>query len=155
MDSQVQTLVRALQLAPHPEGGFYRRIHTATGQVQANGRVRPAETAIDYLLPGGVQSRWHRIDASETWQWLQGDALQLSLFDAGADALTCHRLHPPSGDPASQAVMAGVWQSARSQGDYSLMRCTVTPGFVWEGFEMLASDHDVALRLRQLGQALP
>lgn len=148
----VTDLVRLLQLEPHPEGGHFRRLYTSTAQVLVDGRMRPALTVIRYLLAAGESSRWHRVDADECWHWQAGDALELLQFDAGTGQLSVVTL----GDAAQglqpmDIVPAGVWQAARPLGDYALVACTVSPGFVWEGFELLDGGSDLAARLHALG----
>lgn len=148
----VADLVRLLQLEPHPEGGHFRRIYTSTAQVLVDGRMRPALTVIRYLLAAGESSRWHRVDADECWHWQAGDVLELLQFDAGTGQLSVVTL----GDAAQglqpmDIVPAGVWQAARPLGDYALVACTVSPGFVWEGFELLDGGSDLAARLHALG----
>jgi predicted cupin superfamily sugar epimerase len=148
----VADLVRLLQLEPHPEGGHFRRIYTSTAQVLVDGRMRPALTVIRYLLAASESSRWHRVDADECWHWQAGDALELLQFDAGTGQLSVVTL----GDAAQglqpmDIVPAGVWQAARPLGDYALVACTVSPGFVWEGFELLDGGSDLAARLHALG----
>lgn len=148
----VADLVRLLQLEPHPEGGHFRRIYTSTAQVLVDGRMRPALTVIRYLLAAGESSRWHRVDADECWHWQAGDALELLQFDAGTGQFSVVTL----GDAAQglqpmDIVPAGVWQAARPLGDYALVACTVSPGFVWEGFELLDGGSDLAARLHALG----
>ena len=145
-------LIHRLQLQPHPEGGHYRRIHASAAHVLANGRMRPALTAIRYLLAAGESSRWHRVDADECWHWQAGDALELLQFDAGTGQLSATKL----GDAAQglqpmQIVPAGIWQAARPLGHYALVACTVSPGFVWGGFELLDTGSDLAARLHALG----
>ena len=77
MGTSARDLIDTLSLAPHPEGGHYRRIHAASIEVEANGRRRLAMTAIHYLLDAGERSRWHRVDADECWHWQQGGVLEL------------------------------------------------------------------------------
>lgn len=136
MQPDVRALVDELGLAPHPEGGHYRRIHVASEEVVHAGRRRPAQTVAQFLLGAGETSRWHRVDADECWQWRAGDALALEVFDPA----TAHAMRIVLGAPdgaVAHTVPAGVWQSARPLGSHALCTCTVTPGFVWEGFELL------------------
>lgn len=123
-------IISRLDLQPHPEGGWYRE--TWKGP-EVGGRA--SGTAILFLLKAGEQSRWHRVDADEIWLWHAGAPLLLSLGTATAQRL---RLGPDVlGDEAVQAVVpAGWWQAARSVGDWTLVSCTVSPGFRFEGFEL-------------------
>ena len=152
MHAHAAELIRELELEPHPEGGHYRRVYASAAQVNSNGQVRPALTAIRYLLAAGERSRWHRVDADECWHWQEGEALELLQFDAAHGQLSVTML----GDSAKglqpmQVVPAGVWQAARPSGDYALVACTVSPGFVWEGFELLDDGSDLAGQLHALG----
>ena len=121
--------VAELGLEPHPEGGHYRRVHTSA-EVDADGR--PAETAIVYLLRAGERSHWHRIDAAETWSHLDGAPLLLSISPDGFEK-QAHRVGP---DDPPVTVPPHAWQAAVSDGAWSLVRCTVRPGFRFEGFEL-------------------
>ncbi|MDH5835577.1 cupin domain-containing protein [Luteimonas kalidii] len=135
---EIAQLIATLGLEPHPEGGYFRRFHESRQQVHVDGAPRPALTAIHYLLAPGERSRWHRVDADETWHWQQGGTLELERYDAANGALSRHRLAPtPAGDGTSCIVPAGQWQSAHAGGAAVLVVCTVAPGFVWEGFELL------------------
>lgn len=150
MEDATRTMVEALALEPHPEGGWYRRIHAAPLQVEAGGRARPAMTAIHYLLAAGGRSEWHRIDADEAWHWQQGGALELLQFAPGS-GLRRTRLGPPgAGGVISCIVPAGTWQAARAPHGDVLLMCTVAPGFVWEGFEMIDPASGFAAELRAL-----
>ncbi|TWT20286.1 cupin domain-containing protein [Luteimonas marina] len=152
MDDLAKTLIETLELEPHPEGGHYRRIHASAIEVEANGHRRPAMTAIRYLLAAGECSRWHRVDADEAWHWQQGGVLELRQFDEDRRVLARTRLGPsPQGDGASCIVPAGRWQCAQAGDEAVLVACTVAPGFVWEGFELLPDDGDAARELRRLG----
>jgi predicted cupin superfamily sugar epimerase len=128
----VEVLVERYQLETHPEGGWYRRFWQHDGERAG----RPLASAIHYLLPAGVSSRWHRVDAAELWFHHQGDPLVLST-SADGEIVDQHELGP--GDaPArlSWAVPPGSWQSAATTGAYTLVSCTVVPAFEWEGFEL-------------------
>ena len=132
-------VVRLLDLAPHPEGGFYRE--TFRDPVTTGATSRAASTAIYFLLPAGVVSRWHRVDAAEVWHWYAGAALDLRLGGDGAGPAspTMIRLGGdlPAGERPQAVVPAGVWQQAASVGAWTLVGCTVAPGFEFSGFEIL------------------
>ena len=155
VQDQARLLIERHGLQPHPEGGHYRRVHASGIEVDANGHRRPAMTAIRYLLAAGERSAWHRVDADEAWHWQQGGVLELLQFDATRGALSRTRLGSPDGGPMSCIVPAGTWQSAFAPDDTVLVMCTVAPGFVWEGFELLDPGGDVARRLARLDALHP
>jgi uncharacterized protein len=129
-------VIRLLDLRPHPEGGHYRE--TFRDQHAADGRA--ASTAIYFLLAAGERSHWHRIDAVEVWHWYAGAALALRI--AGSDGTETIRLGPDlaAGERPQAAVPAGAWQAAESLGAWTLVGCTVVPGFDFSGFELAAKD---------------
>ncbi|MBS0591475.1 MAG: cupin domain-containing protein [Proteobacteria bacterium] len=150
MHSRATELIEILHLQPHPEGGHYRRAYTSPAQLRHNDTMRPAATAIHYLLCAGEISRWHRIDADEIWQHHEGDALELMLFDADAGRLTRHRLGRDDAATDTQSIVgvrAGIWQAARPLGDYALVSCSVAPGFDFAGFELLDPLSETARRI--------
>ena len=133
-DAEAEAVIRRLGLARHPEGGWYRETFRDT-RTGAGGRA--ASTAIYYLLQAGEVSRWHRVDAAEVWHWYGGAPLSLTLF---IDGRTSERLvlgpDLAAGAEPQRVVAAGVWQTARSMGAWTLAGCTVAPGFEFAGFEL-------------------
>ncbi|HRN62460.1 MAG TPA: cupin domain-containing protein, partial [Luteimonas sp.] len=103
------------------------------------------------------RSRWHRVDADEAWHWQQGGALELLQFDAAGGKLSRTRLGPSAGGERALSciVPAGTWQSAIAADEAVLVTCTVAPGFVWEGFELLDAASEVAWELARLGALHP
>lgn len=130
-------IIATLGLTPHPEGGHFAE----TWRAPTEPGKRSSGTAIYYLLQAGEVSHWHRVDAAEVWHWYAGAALELSLSPDERD-VTRHQLSADlTGDARPQLVIpAGVWQSARSFGDWTLVGCTVAPGFEFSGFEMAPAD---------------
>ncbi|MDJ0951048.1 MAG: cupin domain-containing protein [Alphaproteobacteria bacterium] len=130
-----ETIIRRLDLAPHPEGGHYRETWRHTGEAGARG----AGTAIFYLLRAGEVSRWHRIDAAEIWHHYAGAPLRLTVSPDGS-AIDEHRLGSDlDGTEVPQVIIpAGAWQTAESLGDWTLVGCTVSPAFEFTGFELAA-----------------
>jgi len=128
-------IIDALALRPHPEGGHYAE--TWRGQAGADGR--PIGTAIHFLLRAGERSHWHRVDADELWLFHAGAPLTLSIeTGSGSRAAVDHRLgiDLPAGECPQVLVPARSWQSAISTGAWTLVSCTVTPGFRFDGFEL-------------------
>lgn len=126
-------IVRTLGLEPHPEGGFYRE----TFRDECIGGGRAASTAIYYLLPMGEVSAWHRIDAAEIWHFYAGAPLMITVSESGHDA-SIHHLGPDlaRNQRPQFVVPARWWQTAASHGAWTLVGCTVAPGFTFAGFEM-------------------
>jgi predicted cupin superfamily sugar epimerase len=126
-------VIRLLQLKPHPEGGHFRE--TFRDPRSDNGRA--ASTAIYFLLAAGQVSRWHRVDVAEVWHWYAGAALELSIAPPAGQGVRVRLGNDLESDEQPQAVVpAGQWQSARSLGDWTLVGCTVAPGFTFDGFEL-------------------
>lgn len=126
-------IIRRLDLMPHPEGGHYRE----TFRDAADADARDFSTAIYYLLQAGERSHWHRVDAAEMWHWYAGAALRLEMSDGGKSPSTQILGPDLLADERPQiAVPTGVWQSAESLGEWTLVGCTVAPGFEFAGFKM-------------------
>ncbi len=127
-------IIRLLDLQPHPEGGHFRETFRDP-RTDADGRS--ASTAIYFLLKAGEVSRWHRVDAAEVWHWYAGAPLELSI--AENDRIIA-KLTLGSGLGDGQRPQAVVparhWQSARSLGAWTLVGCTVAPGFDFSRFEL-------------------
>jgi predicted cupin superfamily sugar epimerase len=137
---EVTALVRELDLAPHPEGGFFRETFRADPlPFSLSGRgERAASTAIYYLLPGGDFSAFHRVRSDEVWHFYAGVALELHCIDrTGSYALVRLGADVLAGERPQHVVRAGVFQAARpSRSGFSLCGCTVAPGFDFSDFEM-------------------
>ena len=129
---EIQAMIEQLQLQPHPEGGYYRETFRSEASLESG---RAAATLILFLLPRGVRSRWHRVDAEELWIHQAGAELDLRIATDG-DVCRTHRLGLSPEAESQILVPTGHWQDARSQGDWTLVACMVTPGFLFEGFEM-------------------
>jgi len=125
-------VIRLLDLKPHPEGGYFRE--TFRDSKNEGGRSR--STAIYYLLKAGEISHWHRIDAVEMWHWYAGAPLALKIHDGASLRSVLLGSGLTEGQVPQACVPIGCWQSARSLGAYSLVGCTVAPGFEFSGFEL-------------------
>jgi predicted cupin superfamily sugar epimerase len=128
-------IVRLLDLAPHPEGGHFRESFRDARRLEGD---RAASTAIYFLLARGERSHWHRIDATEVWHFYAGAPLRLEIAaHEGAEILrTTLGADLPAGERPQAIVPAGAWQAAESLGDWTLVGCTVAPGFAFESFEL-------------------
>ncbi|MEM6662181.1 MAG: cupin domain-containing protein [Pseudomonadota bacterium] len=130
-------LVARLNLQPHPEGGWYAE----TWRQDVPDGERASGTAIYYLLEAGDFSHWHKVDATEIWHWYAGAPLSLTISPDGHDA-EAMVLGPEimAGQRPQRIVPAGYWQTATSLGAFTLVGCTVSPGFEFAHFEMAAPD---------------
>ena len=131
-------IIARLELKPHPEGGHYRETFR---DVRADAQGRSRSTAIYYLLRRGERSHWHRIDAVEIWHYYSGAALTLKIANEGCGPHTV-TLGPDvtAGERPQAIVPAGAWQAAESTGDWTLVGCTVAPGFEFASFELAKAD---------------
>ncbi len=124
-------IITRLGLAPHPEGGHYRQTWIAENP------GRPTGTCIYFLLKAGERSRWHKVDATEIWLYHAGAPLTLHLAATEAGPATAHLLTPDLDAGAPQIIVPeNHWQAAESTGDYTLVSCTVSPGFQFDGFTL-------------------
>ncbi|BDW85617.1 cupin domain-containing protein [Roseicyclus marinus] len=134
-------IIAHLNLAPHPEGGFYRQTWVAENA------GRPSGTCIYFLLRSGQSSHWHRVDATEIWLYHAGAPLILSLSDSDQGPATDHLLTPDLATGAPQIIVPEHhWQAARTTGDFTLVSCTVSPGFSFSGFTLAPPGFDIPRR---------
>ena len=126
-------IIARLDLKPHPEGGHYRETFRDS-RTDSTGRSR--STAIYFLLARGERSHWHRIDAVEMWHYYAGAALTLRMADDGGQRTVTLGADLTAGETPQAVVPAHAWQSAESTGDWTLVGCTVAPGFEFATFEL-------------------
>lgn len=136
-------LIATLGLSPHPEGGFYVQLYRSSSLV-APADTRPPRaslTTIYFLLPGHDVSRWHSVLSDEAWHFYEGAPLELFTADAEFTRVDTHMLGEVGASTTPvHVVPAGHWQAARSTGAYTLVGCTVGPGFEFADFAMLRDD---------------
>ncbi len=127
-------IIDLLGMKPHPEGGHY----VETFRAAAQGGGRAAHTAIYFLLRAGECSHWHRVlDADEIWHFHAGSPLALRLSADGRESETRYLgADLAAGQRPQILVPAGHWQAASSLGGWTLVGCTVVPGFEFSKFEM-------------------
>jgi hypothetical protein len=135
-------IIVRLDLQPHPEGGWYRQTWVA----DASEGQRAAGTCIYFLLKAGEASHWHRVDAAEIWHFYCGSPLVLSLAETQAGPVSHATLGTDlaAGQAPQIIVPAHHWQAARSTGDFTLVGCTVSPGFRFQGFELAPPGFTIA-----------
>lgn len=136
-----QEIIATLGLKPHPEGGHY----TETWVADAARGERPAGTAIYFLLARGERSHWHRVDAGECWHHYAGAPLWLDIARTEHGPAKRHVLGPDLavGERPQVIVPKGHWQAAQTTGDWTLVGCTVSPGFRFDGFELAEPGFDI------------
>lgn len=131
-------IIARLDLAPHPEGGHYRQTWVSEND------GRPTGTCIYFLLKAGESSHWHKVDATEIWLFHAGAPLILSLAATDAGPAVDHLLSPDLENGVPQIIVPeNHWQAARTTGAYTLVSCTVSPGFSFDGFTLAPAGMDI------------
>ena len=136
--TNAEQLIQALDLVPHPEGGWYRE----TWRSAAGPGERAAATAVYYVIEPGQRSQWNRVDADEMWLWHSGDPLDLAIAASDAGPVRTLRLGARIGDGEEPQVIVpkGHWQSATPIEDgaagYTFLSCIVAPAFEFSGYEL-------------------
>ena len=135
-----QDIIEQLNLMPHPEGGYYRQTWVDNDAVG-----RPTGTCIFFLLKDGEGSHWHRVDAVEIWHYYAGAPLILDLSGTNNGPKSSIVLGPDLlEDQRPQAIVPkDHWQAARTTGEWTLVGCTVSPGFSFDGFTLAPPDFDI------------
>jgi len=130
---EARAIIAQLELAPHPEGGWYRE----TWRAAAEGAGRSPGTGILFLLEAGQRSHWHRVDADELWFWHAGSALELQVEDgSGSVERVALGGDVRMGQVPQARVPAGRWQATEASHGWGLVSCVVVPGFDFAGFEL-------------------
>lgn len=133
---EIERIVAVLGLEPHPEGGRF----VETWRAPAEADDRPVGTAIYFLLVDGERSHWHRVDAAEVWHHYAGAPLVLETSDGTKVKRRTLGVDLIAGERPQLVVEAGEWQAAATLGSWTLVGCTVAPGFDFAGFELAPAD---------------
>ncbi|SME96184.1 hypothetical protein SAMN02982989_0281 [Xaviernesmea oryzae] len=129
---EAEEIIEALRMQRHPEGGWY----VETFRDDRDG-ARAHSTAIYYLLQAGERSHWHRVrDAAEVWHFHAGDPLLLKISDGRTVETVTLGIDLAKGERPQGVVPADAWQAAEPLGRFTLVGCTVAPGFEFASFEM-------------------
>ena len=137
-EQTAKQIIETLNLHRHPEGGWF----TETWRADSPGRA--SGTCIYFLLTEGEASHWHRVDATEIWHYHAGAPLLLSLSATDAGPAQDHLLTPDLAQGRPQLIVPEHhWQAARSTDAYTLVSCTVSPGFEFSGFTLAAPGFDI------------
>lgn len=141
-------LIARFGLEPHPEGGWFRRLYCSSDRVSVARGARAAVTTILYLLRAGELSRWHRVRSDEIWHFCAGALLDLLRAEPNLTTIETVSIGPPDVALPVAVVPADHWQAARSRGEYSLLGCTVAPGFEFSDFALLSDEPALAATLQ-------
>lgn len=148
--ARAQSLIRRLALRPHPEGGHYREVFRSAQEVPVAAGVRAAATTIYFLLERGQKSLLHRVSSDEIWHYYEGAPLRLHDVSPTLTRAATHRLGPERGKTRQVVTIVGNrWQAAQSTGAYTLVGCTVAPGFDFCDFTLLRDHPREAEKLRR------
>lgn len=126
-------IIERLGLKPHPEGGYYRETFRDSRTIDGG---RAASTAIYFLLARDQKSHWHRVDAVEIWHYHAGDPLILRIADDNGERAIRLGSDLTASEQPQAIVPAHAWQAAETTGDWTLVGCTVAPGFDFAKFEL-------------------
>ena len=134
-----QEIIERFHLDPHPEGGWFRRTYESKELIESPNGFRPAGTSILYLLNRGEVSRLHSLDADETWYFHQGAPLLLHMFSKNDyHSVQLGDISSHSGSLAQYTIPAetifGVTPCKHSNMPFSLVSCSVCPGYIDAGF---------------------
>lgn len=133
----IDQIVKHYRLQPHPEGGFFAETYRSDLKIQTPQGLRAASTAIMFLITKDSISHFHRLTSDEGWHFYGGDPLRLLQINQKGE-LSEIVIGPDisQGQKLQHIVPAGDWFASTSYGEYSLVGCTVAPGFDFEDFEM-------------------
>ncbi len=156
MDARAADLIRSLDLVEHPEGGYFREVFRSSREVACGDDRgnRSALTTIYFLVLADTHSRWHVVRSDEVWHFYEGAPLELLVVEPVRLEL-CRTLlgsFAANSQRPVHVVSAGHWQAARSTGAFTLVGCSVGPGFDFADFTLLRDDPEMASRFRM---ALP
>ena len=135
----MQNLIDKYNLVPHPEGGYYAVVYESKQAVTSPvvNKDRKAITHIYFLLLKGQVSLFHKVAHDEIWNFYEGDPLKLIKYDG----FTIEEDIIGSGcSDYVSIVEGGIYQAAESTGVYSLVGCSIAPGFEFEDFSLLHDD---------------
>lgn len=143
MNPRIEAIQATYQMMPHPEGGFYKETYRSVleieGDVFSNGMTgnRSCSTAILFLLVQDSFSAFHRIKSDEVWHFYDGDSVEIHVIEPNGNYQLIRLGKNVLGNEVFQAVVpAGAWFASKTEGEYSLVGCTVAPGFDFADFEL-------------------
>lgn len=150
MSERAQYLIDTLDLKPHPEGGYFKEIYRSDQMVSSgrHGGRRSALTSIYFMLTEGQHSSFHKVNSDEAWHFYEGAPLELMWLDDSFDRLNSAVLGPVDKESQPTAIIpTGFWQAAYTTGEFTLVGCSVGPGFEFADFSMLNEDQQQTEKL--------
>jgi predicted cupin superfamily sugar epimerase len=135
----VKELIHKLQLLAHPEGGFYRETYRSSEKIiTGKEQVRNISTAIYYLLQNEDKSHFHRIQSDELWFFHQGQPMEINIIEDSQLIIIQLGNDLENGEVPQAIIPAKGWfaASVKNATGYSLVSCTVAPGFDFLDFEL-------------------
>ena len=146
--NKIKKLIEKYYLQKHPEGGYYAETYRSemTLQSPVNCEVRNVVTDIYFLLSNGEISRFHKVIHDEIWNFYEGDPLKIITFNGTEIFEYC--IGSNAADGYKFVVRGGLWQAAKSTGEYSLVGCTVAPGFDFEDFVFMSEHAKLAKKIK-------
>ncbi|BDX07973.1 cupin domain-containing protein [Planctobacterium marinum] len=140
--SRCEEIIAKYDLIPHPEGGWYKETYRCTTTVPSpvNGQTRNSVTQIYFLLTEGDISRFHKVAHDEIWHFYEGAPLRLlDLHNNQCNEIFLGR----DNGHYHHVIPGGHYQAAESTGKFTLVGCTVAPGFDFNDFQFLQDDEAV------------
>ena len=145
MNTRLSQIIEKFELEPHPEGGYFRETYRSTGEIEEKSLgpkfegPRNYSTCIYFLLTSNEFSAFHRIKQDEIWHFYDGSPIRLHVISPSGE-YSKHRIgrELALGETPQLVVPAGCWFAAEvvNESAFSLVGCTVSPGFDFRDFEM-------------------
>jgi len=145
MNTRLFQIIEKLELEPHPEGGYFKETYRSTGEIKQDSLgsnfegPRNYSTCIYFLLTSNDFSAFHKIKQDEIWHFYDGSPIRLHVISPSGE-YSKHRIgrELALGETPQLVVLAGCWFAAEvlNESDFSLVGCTVSPGFDFRDFEM-------------------
>lgn len=157
MNKRVEELIQALGMVSHVEGGYYKEVYRSEGTVNSpkNNELRSAMSDIYFLLAKGQVSRFHKVAHDEIWNFYEGDPVELIEIEPNSLEVTKTVLGDPKGTVKyKHYVKAEIWQAAQPLGEYSLLGCTVAPGFDFADFKFLEDNKELCAKILESNSKL-
>jgi predicted cupin superfamily sugar epimerase len=154
MTKKIDKILSELDLKLHPEGGYFKETYRSLGEIKEeslgddyNGK-RNYSTCIYFLLTSDKFSALHRIKQDEIWHFYDGSPISLhTISESGIYDVTIIGSDLLNGETPQFIVPGGCWFAAEviHKNSYSLVGCTVSPGFSFDDFELRSRKELISL----------